>query len=322
MRVVVTGATGNIGSALLPELAARPEVDEIVGVARRAPKWDLAKVRWHAASIERDDLRPIFAGADAVVHLVWIIQPSRDPEQQRIVNIVGTERMLAAAADSDVRAVIHASSVGAYSPGPRDQAVDEHWPTGGNAVLAYSWQKAYAERLLDRFERDRPSVRVVRLRPALVMQRSAGREVKHYFLGRLLPNPVVQPACCCPSSTAARSAFRPFTLPTSAAPSPSRPSATSRVRSTSPPPGAVGVDRPSVLPAVTGLAAITFHARLQPTAAGWVKAAASLPMMDTRRIRAELGWEAVWSARDAIGDLLSGIHDDSTGPTPALVVRR
>jgi len=144
MRVVVTGATGNIGSALLPELAARPEVDEIVGVARRAPKWDLAKVRWHAASIERDDLRPIFAGADAVVHLVWIIQPSRDPEQQRIVNIVGTERMLAAAADSDVRAVIHASSVGAYSPGPRDQAVDEHWPTGGNAVLAYSWQKSYA----------------------------------------------------------------------------------------------------------------------------------------------------------------------------------
>ena len=198
MRVVVTGATGNIGSALLPELAARPEVDEIVGVTRRAPKWDLAKVRWHAASIERDDLRRIFAGADAVVHLVWIIQPSRDPEQQRIVNIVGTERMLAAAADSDVRAVIHASSVGAYSPGPRDRAVDEQWPTGGNAVLAYSWQKAYAERLLDRFERDRPSVRVVRLRPALVMQRSAGREVKHYFLGRLLPNPVVQPSVLLP----------------------------------------------------------------------------------------------------------------------------
>jgi len=154
------------------------------------------------------------------------------------------------------------------------------------------------------------------------MQRSAGREVKHYFLGRLLPNPVVQPRVLLPildrgplrlQAVHAADVGRAFALATiSDVAGPFNVAA----------PGAVGVDRPSVLPAVTGLAAITFHARLQPTAAGWVKAAASLPMMDTRRIRAELGWEAVWSARDAIGDLLSGIRDDSTGPTPALVVRR
>ena len=129
MRVVVTGATGNIGSALLPELAAQPEIDEIVGIARRVPGLELPKVRWHRAAVERDDLDAAFAGADAVVHLVWIIQPSRDTERQRVVNIVGTERVLAAAAASGVRAVIHASSVGAYSPGPRDHKVDEKWPT-------------------------------------------------------------------------------------------------------------------------------------------------------------------------------------------------
>jgi uncharacterized protein YbjT (DUF2867 family) len=37
LRVVVTGATGNLGSALVPALANRPEVDRVVGIARRVP---------------------------------------------------------------------------------------------------------------------------------------------------------------------------------------------------------------------------------------------------------------------------------------------
>src|SRR5207244_2205573 len=86
------------------------------------------------------------------------------------------------------------SSVGAYSPGPRGELVDESWPTDGTAALAYSWQKAYAERLLDRFERDRPAMRVVRMRPALVMQRAAGDEVKRYFVGPFVPGAVIQPS--------------------------------------------------------------------------------------------------------------------------------
>ena len=317
MRVVVTGATGNIGSMLVPELAAQRAVDEIVAVARRLPRWEVPKVRWQSAAVERDDLAAAFAGADAVVHLVWIIQPSRDPEAQRIVNVVGTERVLAAAADAGVKAVIHASSVGAYSPGPRDQPVDESWPTAGNAVLAYSWQKAYVERLLDRFERDRPGVRVIRLRPALVMQRAAGHEVKGYFLGRLVPSPVVRPALLAVldhgpirlQAVHAADVGRAFALATVS-------DAVGAFNVAAP--DVVGVDRPALLPLVARLAGASFAARLQPTSSGWVKAAAELPLMDTRRIQTELGWAATWSARDAVADLLGGIRDDAVGPTPAL----
>ncbi len=67
-------------------------------------------------------------------------------------NVIGTERVLDAAVRAGVRRVVHASSIGAYSPAPDGMVVDENWPTNGIPQLGYSWQKAYVERLLDAFE--------------------------------------------------------------------------------------------------------------------------------------------------------------------------
>src|SRR5436190_6981575 len=67
MRVVVVGATGNIGSSLVDSLRAEPRVTSIVGVARRAPQPSLPDVEFRVADIVRDSLEPIFGGADAVV---------------------------------------------------------------------------------------------------------------------------------------------------------------------------------------------------------------------------------------------------------------
>src|SRR3954449_12054007 len=78
MRVVVIGATGNVGTALLRTLADEPQVREVVGVARRRPDWSVPKTTWATADVTRDDLGGLLQGADAVVHLAWLIQPSRD----------------------------------------------------------------------------------------------------------------------------------------------------------------------------------------------------------------------------------------------------
>ncbi|HEX7289605.1 MAG TPA: hypothetical protein VF250_00645 [Conexibacter sp.] len=86
MRIVIVGATGNVGTSLLAALAHEPAVEEIVAIARRPA---------HVA---------------------------------------------------DAR---------------------ESWPTDGVPTLFSSRHKAETERMLDRFERDRPGVRVVRLRREL-----------------------------------------------------------------------------------------------------------------------------------------------------------
>ena len=57
MRIVVTGATGNVGTSVVDALGRDPDVEEIVGVARRLPDgWNPPRTRWVSADVERDDL--------------------------------------------------------------------------------------------------------------------------------------------------------------------------------------------------------------------------------------------------------------------------
>jgi nucleoside-diphosphate-sugar epimerase len=83
MIVVVTGASGNVGTSVVRALAAEPDVREIVGLVRRLPAWHPPKVRWVQADVARDDLSAHVEGAGAVIHLAWLIQPSRDGARGR-----------------------------------------------------------------------------------------------------------------------------------------------------------------------------------------------------------------------------------------------
>src|SRR5438309_2666423 len=121
MRVVVVGASGNVGTSVLEALADEPSVESVLGVSRRKPRASFAKTEWALADISRSTLEPLFAGADAVVHLAWLIQPGRDEQTLHETNVVGSRRVFEAVAEAGVGALVYASSVGAYSPGPKDR---------------------------------------------------------------------------------------------------------------------------------------------------------------------------------------------------------
>ena len=140
----------------------------------------------------RDDLVAAFRGADAVVHLAWLIQPSRDRATTRSVNVDGSRRVFEAAAAAGVPTLVYASSVGAYSPGPKDRRVDESWPTGGIPTSFYSRDKSDVEAILDGFEAAHPDMRVVRLRPGLIFKGEAASGIRRLFAGPLLPTPLLR----------------------------------------------------------------------------------------------------------------------------------
>jgi UDP-glucose 4-epimerase len=156
MRVVVTGATGNVGTAVLRALTADPDVDQVVAVARRPPIRSLSPTEFVSADVTADRLEPIFAGAGAVMHPAWLIQPGRDESVTRTVNVNGSRRVFDAVVTSGVPSLVYASSVGAYSPGPEDRLVDESWPTGGIRNSFYSRHKAAVEHDLDRLAAEQP----------------------------------------------------------------------------------------------------------------------------------------------------------------------
>jgi len=328
MRVVVTGATGNVGTSVLAALADEPAVEEIVGLARRLPGVEAPKTRWVSAAVERDDLVPIFAGADAVIHLAWAIQPSRDEATLEAINVGGSERVFAAVAASGVPALIHASSVGAYSPGPKDRRVDESWPAGGIESSFYSRHKAAVEGLLDDFEAESPGVRVVRMRPALIFKGEAASEIRRLFIGPFLPNFLVQrrfiplvPRIAGLRFQAVHShdvgeAYRQavvrdvrgaFNLAAEPVIGPGELARLLEART-------VG------LPArtVRALTDLTWRARLQPSPPGWLDMALGVPLMDTERARRELGWQPRIGSLDALADLLHGLRHGEGSPTPPL----
>jgi len=98
VRVAITRASGNVGTSLIEALADEPEVQSIVGLARRVPEWDAPKTTWVAADVESSDLVPHFRGADAVVHLACRFQPTHRPDITWRSNVEGSIRVFRAAA--------------------------------------------------------------------------------------------------------------------------------------------------------------------------------------------------------------------------------
>ena len=330
MRVVVVGASGNVGTSVLHALAADPAVESILGISRRRPAMTWPKTDWAEADIAGDDdLGALFRGADAVVHLGWLIQPSRDEATLYATNVDGSQRVFNAVARAGVPALVYSSSVGAYSPGPKDRAVDESWPTSGIATSFYSRHKAAVERLLDSFEREHPELRVVRLRPGLIFKREAATEIRRYFAGPFVPSPLVRRGLIpvvpevdrlvfqAVHSLDVGDAFRRAVVNgdargaynVAAAPV-LDPDELARVL------GARKVRMPSRL--LRAGADLTWKLRLQPTPKGWVDMGLGVPVMDTTRVRRELGWKETFSAGEALLDLIGGMRDRSGADTPPL----
>jgi nucleoside-diphosphate-sugar epimerase len=193
MRVVVTGATGNVGTAVVRALSGDSRVASVLGIARRLPQLELPKVEWVRADVRSDALTPLFEGADSVVHLAWRIQPSHRHRELWTTNVHGSSRVFEAAATAGAGSLIHGSSVGVYSPGPKHERVDESWPRNAVRTSFYGRHKAEAEWRLDAVEAANPHLRVVRIRPGLVFQRDAASGVRRLFAGPFLPTPLLRP---------------------------------------------------------------------------------------------------------------------------------
>lgn len=328
MRVVIVGATGNIGTSVIEALAGDAQIDEIVGVARRIPADGRPGVRWERADVRTDDLESLFHGADVVVHLAWLFQPSHQPLTTWRANVGGTERVLRAVAAAQVPALVYASSVGAYSPCDDDRRVPESWPTDGWPAAGYMREKAYVERLLDRFEVEYPDRRVVRMRPAFSFRREAASEQRRLFLGPLLPNRLVRPGMMpillLPrglrfQAVHSRDVGKAYALAvTTEAQGPFN-LAAEPVVDRAALGAALGARTLEIPPMLVRTALATgWHARLVPASPDLFDAMLHLPLMDTGRARAELGWQPRFSSEEAIHHMLGGLRSGAGSDTPPL----
>ena len=343
MKVAVIGATGNTGTALLWALSSTPEVDSVLGVARRVPGPTAPYTRADWASFDIgvapgtqreearlvDELAELLRGVDAVVHLAWLIQPNHDRDVLRHANVDGTRRVAEACVRAGVGQLVVASSVGAYSPVHDDVPRDESWPTRGVPTSHYSVDKAAQEKVLDRFEARHRDVAVARLRPSLVFQNDSGAEIGRYFLGPFVPRVLLTPgkppfvplprglrlqvvhaddvahAYVRALLTRAHGAFNIASDP---------------VLRTGDLASLVGRGPLLEVPPTLVRRALWagWSARLVAADPGWLDMGMSAPVMDTSRARSELGWSPRHSAQATVIEMLRGISGSAGRPSPPL----
>ena len=310
LTVAVTGATGNVGTALLRRLTDPGSgIAEVRGLARRQPPTTAPydRVRWHlvdlGSSTSETQLPAFLDGVDAVVHLAWALQPGRRPDRLREVNVDGTRRVVTAAVAAGVRHVVHMSSLGAYAPAAVGQRVTEDWPVTGIPSAQYSRDKSAAEQVVGHVVGRRPEVTLTVVRPTLVLQPEAASSIGRYFLGPVvhvaaralpgalarllpLPAPALQLGFVHADDVADaivrmldRRVPGPFNLsgePLVDAGELARVLGTRRI--------------PVPAPLVRTALSAAFHARLVPTEPGWLDIALEAPALDTARARTVLGW--------------------------------
>jgi UDP-glucose 4-epimerase len=332
VRIVITGASGNVGTALLRRLLREPGRHELTGICRRPPAigepYDGAV--WTALDVgdPAAPLREAVRGADAVVHLAWGFQPSRDVGYLDRTGVRGTQAVLDAVHAEGVPHLVHMSSVGAYSPGPDPLGrVDEGWPTQGIASHSYSREKVAAERLLDEHEHRHPDgPAIARIRPGLIVQRDAGSALLRYGLPPYLPSALLRHVPLLPLD---RDLVVPIVHTSDVADAVARVlerRATGAFNLAADPPvtrdviadvlGARALHVPRAV--VRAAVALSWRARLQPLDPGWIDLAFAVPLLDTARARRELDWTPAVDARAALAEVVGGMADGAATASPAL----
>ena len=320
LTIAVVGATGTVGSGLLPRLEADERVGRVLAVGRRSI--DPAERGWSKARFRTADVRDPAAlrqavdGAQVVVHLAFVTTGATSRRALHAINVEGTRNAFQAAAAVGAERFVFASSVAAYGFHPDNPVpLTETWPTRPSSAFFYAQEKAELDALL-REQAETHDLDLYVVRPSFVLGRNpVGGKVRGR-LGEALDRGV-------------RSIGRsPLPVPVLAPDFPFQVvhqddlgAALAACALGDGPPGAYNVAADDVLtgvdvarelgftplPVPAGVtqrvARITSQLPL-PAPAEWVEAAAHPAIMDTSKAKAQLGWSPVHSARETLRETL------------------
>lgn len=166
----ITGVSGYIGTLLARRLASDPK-NRVVGIDLNEPE-KLKEIGFYQSDIREPGIAGILKAEDVdiVIHLAFYTLPEGNAAEAESINIGGTKNMLQAVGETDVKRLVIASSAAAYGSHPDNPVpMKESHPLRPNKFFYYSYHKAVQEELTQEFSKNHPEVKVIILRPCILI---------------------------------------------------------------------------------------------------------------------------------------------------------
>ena len=185
MRLLVTGASGDIGSRLIRRLIKTGSEQSTLELyttdikplpidQQDADEGNIDVLQHKQCDIRSDELVEWIKSIkpNVIVHLASIVQlpETMSTEEAFDIDVNATERLLSLASEIGVKKFVVTSSGAAYGYWPDNpEWIDENLPVRGNDDYFYSKHKKHIENLLLAYRENHPHLKQVILRPGTVL---------------------------------------------------------------------------------------------------------------------------------------------------------
>ncbi len=184
-RILITGAAGAIGTALLRRLGPHSDI-EVIATDIREPSDLPANTRFRKMDVTGSDPQSVIVEErpDTIVHLASIVTPGPDSsrELEYRVDVEGTRNVLDAAIGAGTRRLVVTSSGAAYGyHADNSVPLKETDAIRGNHEFAYSWHKRLVEEMLAEARHTAPDLEQVVLRVGTVLGANIENQITALF---------------------------------------------------------------------------------------------------------------------------------------------
>jgi UDP-glucose 4-epimerase len=168
--VAVTGASGQLGRLILRRLIDDDEIERVLALDLVEPPIRAKKIQWVNTDIRDLDLAEKLAGVHTLMHLAFVVTKYLPRDEYDDINIEGSKNVFCAAATANIGQVLYASSLAAYGVSlGHPELLREDCPRIHVPEFPYSAAKFEVEAYLDSFEKSHQDMKIVRLRPSILV---------------------------------------------------------------------------------------------------------------------------------------------------------
>ena len=169
LTIAITGASGYIAGRLIGRLCADERVGSVIGFDVVKPKFSHDKFVFDVMDVRNPALEGRLTGVDVLLHLAFVMDPIKDEQEMRDVNVNGSQNVFRCAGRSGVRRVIYTSTAVVYGAHPdNDVPLTEESPLRANLDFSYPAHKLEVEFVIKEVAQEFPELRFTVFRPAIV----------------------------------------------------------------------------------------------------------------------------------------------------------